>query len=188
FAYDGYMYEDPAIHGFSLTHFNGAGIHISGDLPFMPTTGAVSSTDHTRYASPYGHASELAKPGYYAVTLDRYQVRAELTASGRAGLMGFTFPPNPQPTALTAPSESIYGRHPAHLDIARSSLSGWMLSSTVPDCVVQRRCYRIYFDAEFDRPFVGAGTWDGGALKPGTRSVESSSAGAYVSFDTTTER
>src|SRR5205807_2918685 len=43
FAYDGYMYEDPAIHGFSLTHFNGAGIHISGDLPFMPTTGAVSS-------------------------------------------------------------------------------------------------------------------------------------------------
>src|SRR4051794_13379625 len=43
--YDGYSYQDPVVRGFSLTHFDGAGIQIAGDLPFMPTTGAVSSTD-----------------------------------------------------------------------------------------------------------------------------------------------
>ncbi len=40
--YDGYSYQDPDIRGFSLTHFDGAGIQIAGDLPFMPTTGTVS--------------------------------------------------------------------------------------------------------------------------------------------------
>src|SRR5436190_21149685 len=39
--YCGYGYQDPAIRGFSLAHFDGAGIHIAGDLPFMPTTGTV---------------------------------------------------------------------------------------------------------------------------------------------------
>src|SRR3954447_12910036 len=44
-TYVGYGYQDPEIRGFSLTHFAGAGIKIGGDLPFMPTTGTVDSTD-----------------------------------------------------------------------------------------------------------------------------------------------
>src|SRR5579884_1116832 len=40
--YVGYSYQDPEIRGFALTHFSGAGIHIGGELPFMPTTGAVT--------------------------------------------------------------------------------------------------------------------------------------------------
>src|SRR5213080_3725295 len=40
--YCGYSYQDPVIRGFSFTHFDGAGIQIAGDLPFMPTTGAPS--------------------------------------------------------------------------------------------------------------------------------------------------
>jgi predicted alpha-1,2-mannosidase len=184
FTYDGYMYEDPTIHGFSLTHFNGAGIHISGDLPFMPTTGAITSTDHTRYASPYDHAREVATPGYYGVTLDRYQVRAEMTAAARAGLMRFTFPSNPRSNLLLAASESLYGSHPAHVDIGESSLAGWILSRGAPNCAAQHQCYKLYFDAEFDRPFATFGTWNGGTITPGSRTVESAAAGAYVSFDT----
>jgi predicted alpha-1,2-mannosidase len=188
FTYDGYMYEDPTIHGFSLTHFDGAGIHISGDLPFMPTTGAISSTDHTRYASPYDHAREVATPGYYGVTLDRYQVRADMTATSRAALMRFAFPSNPRSNLLLAASESIYGQHPAHVDIGASSLSGWILSRSAPNCVAQRQCYKLYFDAEFDRPFTSFGTWDGSTITPGSRTVESAAGGAYVSFDTTAQR
>src|SRR5205823_13939222 len=40
--YCGYGYQDPAIGSFSLTHFDGAGIPIAGDVRFMPTTGAPS--------------------------------------------------------------------------------------------------------------------------------------------------
>jgi putative alpha-1,2-mannosidase len=70
--YCGYSWQDPDIRGFSLTHFDGAGIMIDGDLPFMPTTGTVGASDPTGYASPYLHSSEVAQPGYYAVTLTRY--------------------------------------------------------------------------------------------------------------------
>src|SRR5205085_12026373 len=57
--YCGYGYQDPTIRGFSLTHFDGAGIHIGGDLPFMPATGAPGF-DAAQNASPYDHATETS--------------------------------------------------------------------------------------------------------------------------------
>ena len=38
------------------------------------------------YTSRFSHTGEIAQPGYYAVTLDDYGVRAELTASARVGV------------------------------------------------------------------------------------------------------
>src|SRR6478672_6466725 len=56
--YVGYSYQDPAIRGFALTHFSGAGIHIGGELPMMPTTGAVTSNDPNQFASTFSHTDE----------------------------------------------------------------------------------------------------------------------------------
>src|SRR4051812_7289210 len=94
--YVGYGYQDPQIRGFALTHFSGAGIHIGGELAFMPTTGAVTSSTPTDWASPFTHADEIAQPGYYAVTLDRYDVRAELTSTTRTAVERYTFPATTQ--------------------------------------------------------------------------------------------
>src|SRR5689334_24078597 len=55
--YCGYGYQDPTIRSFSLTHFDGAGIKIAGDVPFMPVTGAPAG-DAQQDASPYEHATE----------------------------------------------------------------------------------------------------------------------------------
>src|SRR5690242_9690533 len=97
--YVGYSYQDPEIRGFALTHFSGAGIHIGGELPFMPTTGAVASNDPADWASPYSHAAETALPGYYAVTLGS-GIRAELTSSTRTAVERFTFPATEQANLL----------------------------------------------------------------------------------------
>src|SRR5919202_4456872 len=51
FAYGGYLYSDPLIRGFSLVHLSGPGVTKAGDLPFMPTTGAVTSHDPAQLAS-----------------------------------------------------------------------------------------------------------------------------------------
>src|SRR4051812_49781709 len=88
--YVGYSYQDPEMRGFALTHFSGAGVHIGGELPTMPTTGAVTSSDPTDWSSPYDHARETAEPGYYAVTLDRSRIRAELTATTRVAVERYT--------------------------------------------------------------------------------------------------
>ena len=37
----GYTYKDTAISGFSLTHMSGPGCPIYGDIPILPTVGAI---------------------------------------------------------------------------------------------------------------------------------------------------
>ncbi|MHB8330061.1 MAG: glycoside hydrolase family 92 protein, partial [Acidimicrobiales bacterium] len=98
--YDGYAWQDSMIRGFSLIHFNGAGVHIAGDVPFLPFTGTLTSSDPNQFASPFSHATEVAHPGYYAVTLDRYATRVEITATTRVAMFRITYPPAVQPGML----------------------------------------------------------------------------------------
>ncbi|WP_269790338.1 GH92 family glycosyl hydrolase [Stenotrophomonas sp. Iso1] len=94
----GYRHDDSTIVGFSHTHFSGTGHSDLGDLLLMPTTGELKlergNPDQplSGYTSRFSHASETAQPSYYAVTLDDYNVRAELTASARVGMHRYTFP------------------------------------------------------------------------------------------------
>ena len=94
----GYRYEDSTIQGFSHTHFSGAGHSDLGDVSLMPIAGEVrldpGDADHpgSGYRSRFSHADERASPGYYAVTLADYGVRAELTATTRVGVHRYSFP------------------------------------------------------------------------------------------------
>jgi predicted alpha-1,2-mannosidase len=110
----GYQYGDSSILGFSHTHFSGSGHSDLGDVPVMPIAGEVrlEPGDPTRpgsgYRSRYSHASEVAQAGYYAVTLDDYGVRAELTAGRRIGWHRYTFPAGKPAHLLLDLRPSIY--------------------------------------------------------------------------------
>ena len=93
----GYRYDDPTIEGFSHTHFSGAGHSDLGDVLVMPVAGEAVPMDPGTPAAPgyrsaFRHATEVASPGYYAVTLDGPQVRAEMTAGTRVGVHRYRFP------------------------------------------------------------------------------------------------
>jgi predicted alpha-1,2-mannosidase len=94
----GYQYNDPTILGFSHTHFSGAGHSDLGDVLVVPISGEVrlepgdADKPLSGYRSRFSHDTEQAQPGYYAVTLSDYGVRAELTATTRVGLHRYTFP------------------------------------------------------------------------------------------------
>ncbi|SFR96684.1 alpha-1,2-mannosidase, putative [Sphingomonas jatrophae] len=93
----GYRHEDRTIEGFSHTHFSGAGHSDLGDLLIMPVAGDEvplnpGTPDKPGYRSAFRHATEQARPGYYAVTLDGPGVRAELTAGTRVGVHRYAFP------------------------------------------------------------------------------------------------
>src|SRR5687767_4272281 len=96
----GYHYSDSILIGFSHTHLSGTGGSDLGDVLIMPATGNVVTDKGTQkepetgYASRFSHAKEKARPGYYAVTLDRYNIQAELTASARVGFHKYRFPAN----------------------------------------------------------------------------------------------
>ncbi|MBR5256286.1 MAG: GH92 family glycosyl hydrolase [Bacteroidales bacterium] len=94
----GYRYGDPTIVGFSHTHFSGTGHSDLGDILVMPGTGGIQLNPGTAqhpeggYRSRFSHDGEEATPGYYAVTLADYGIRAEMTATPRVGVHRYTFP------------------------------------------------------------------------------------------------
>ena len=94
----GYSYEHTTMEGFSFTHMSGVGWYGDfGNLLTMPTAGplhpAPGRPEHPEegWRSPFNHYTELAQAGYYAITLDRYQIRTEMSAAPHAGILRFTF-------------------------------------------------------------------------------------------------
>jgi predicted alpha-1,2-mannosidase len=93
----GYRYDDNTIYGFSHTHFSGTGHSDLGDVLTMPIAGEVklepgdARQPRSGYHSQFSHTDEKAEPGYYAVTLADYGIRAELTAGERVGVHRYTF-------------------------------------------------------------------------------------------------
>src|SRR5580704_4833826 len=97
----GYSYEQTTIEGFSFTHMSGIGWYGDfGNLLTIATTGSLRfAVGRTLYPdegwrSEFSHSTEVAQAGYYAVTLARYKIRAELSATPHAGMLRFTFPPS----------------------------------------------------------------------------------------------
>jgi len=96
-ACSGYYYEDTTINGFSHTHVSGTGCADYGDVLLMPTVGKqeyhpMGESQQMAYCSAFSHDNEVAQPGYYSVLLERYNVKAELTATKRAAIHRYTFP------------------------------------------------------------------------------------------------
>lgn len=94
----GYQYADKTIVGFSHTHFSGTGHSDLGDILIMPYTGKLHLNPGTAedpdggYRSRFSHDTETARPGYYEVTLDDYNVKARLTATKRVGVHQYSYP------------------------------------------------------------------------------------------------
>ncbi len=125
----GYDYKRDYIHGFSQTHLSGVGCGVVGELPMMPTTGDVSSTDQDGYRSTFSHANEQAEPGYYRVHLDRYDIDVELTATTRTGWQRYTFPATGKANVLFNTARANMGVQGSHVEIkGDDTVEGWVAS------------------------------------------------------------
>ncbi len=98
-ACSGYYHADSSLLGFSHTHLSGTGASDMLDLLIVPQVGEIRLKPGTlaapegSYRTPMSHDHEVAMPGYYSLTLPATGIRAELTATKRAGLHRYTFPP-----------------------------------------------------------------------------------------------
>lgn len=206
----GYSYDVTRIRGFSLTHLSGTGCAgASGDIPFMPYVGTVSSspsadTTDATYASNFSHSNETAQAGYYRVLLGS-GVNTELTVSPRTGSGRFTYPAGTA-TMLLRTSNSEVGSSAASISIdpATQSISGSVTSGNFCgyiNAVGRRSYYTLHFHAVFDKPFAGTGTWQDSSLRPGTTTasggttygtdgwpVAGRGSGGYVAFDLSSGR
>ena len=147
----GYHASDTTVIGFAHTHLSGTGIGDKGDILLMPLTGAVPMPVKAQtYLSTYSHANENAQAGYYRTHLDRYGVDAELTATPRTGFHRYTFPATDSARVLINLFDGIgwdAAKELRMVAVNDSTVEGYRLSKGwAPDD-------RVYFVAEFSRPF-----------------------------------
>lgn len=94
----GYHQDENSVIGFSHTHLSGTGIGDLFDVTVMPVVGDVTyargilDDEKSGLWSPADRTKEVAKPGYYAVPLTRYNINAEMTSTTRVGYHRYTFP------------------------------------------------------------------------------------------------
>jgi predicted alpha-1,2-mannosidase len=151
FAYSGYLYSDPAIQAFSLVHLSGPGVKKGGDIPVMPVVGEASD-DPAETQSTFSHTSEQAEPGYYRVFLDQPATTVELTASTRAAMQRYTFPPAGAPKLVFDVGRSVEGTHEGELAIAGDDEVSGRAKGRYP----------VFFVARFSRKFDSSGRFEGG--------------------------
>ncbi|MEV6488991.1 GH92 family glycosyl hydrolase [Actinoplanes sp. NPDC051633] len=183
----GYDYTQNAIYGFSQTHLSGVGCGVAGELPIMPTTGAVTSTDHNAYKSGFTHDDEDAEPGYYRVGLSRYDVDAELTATARTGWQRYTFPATDAANVLFntgKANQNVFGSE-IHV-VGDRTIEGRVNAGTF---CAGKDDHTVYFTAGFDRPFAAFGVWRDATMVEGSRDAAGPGGnGAYVTFDASADR
>ena len=156
----GYRYDDSSIVGFSHTHFSGTGHSDLGDVLLMPFIGEPGLergdplVPRSGYTSRFRHDDEVARPGYYAVTLDDHRVRVELTASARAGVHRYAFPKDAPARVLLDLRTSMYD-YPGKIS--------WSRLRRMPDGTItgfrETRGWapgrQLYFAMRFSQPLAG---------------------------------
>lgn len=181
----GYNYVSNTITGFSHTHLSGTGIGDLGDISIMPVTGTTilekgkKGEEDKGYLSTFSHQNENAKAGYYSVLLDKYKIKAELTATERVGFHQYTFPKNaPTPHVMIdlvegigwdAPTNASFKQIDANTIVGNRNSKGWANDQ------------RLYFVIKFSQPLKSFDVYEDNQLKE-SKDINGKKLKAVASF------
>lgn len=187
----GYSHHHDTIEGFSFTHMSGIGwFGDLGNLLIMPTTGELRTAcgrverPDEGYRSRFSHDTEIAKAGYYAVTLSDYGIRAEMTAAPRAGMLRFTFPQSDLSRIQIDLARRIGGTSTRQfVEVTDThTIEGWM------KCTPEgggwgngagKADYTVYFSCQFNIPLEQCGIWKADIPDGWTRKLEDVTSQRY---------
>ena len=167
----GYSWHHSTIEGFSFTHMSGIGWYGDlGNFLVMPTTGKLQSfkglegEPGSGYRSRYSHDREVAKADGYSVMLDDYQIKVELAAASRSGMIRFTYPQSEVSRIQIDLARRIGGTSTEqYVEVVDDyTIKGWMKCTPEGggwgDGAGQGN-YTAYFYCCFDRPLKNFGVW-----------------------------
>ncbi|MCI9043465.1 MAG: glycoside hydrolase family 92 protein [Muribaculaceae bacterium] len=184
--------------GFSHVNLSGVGCPELGSILVSASTGDLD-VDYHHYGSTY--SDEHASPGIYGLTLDKYGIKAEATATTRTSRIRFTFPEG-QGHILLNLGEGLTNESGATVRrVSDTEVVGSKLMGTF--CYTTQAVFPLYFalkvsrkpDQEgfwkFQRPKQGVeAAWDPDdnayKLYPGfSRTISGDDIGAYFTYTTT---
>jgi predicted alpha-1,2-mannosidase len=184
----GYDYAHDSIIGFSNLHAHGL-----GGFLFMPTVGELQTTPGDNSAtngfrSKFRKETEKAKAGYYSVVLDKYNVKAEITATQRVGFHRYTFPETQHAHIIVDVGHllgeaGLIGEQVKSASISvidDHSISG-SVSTKHPNATGP---VTVYMKAEFSKPFSSFGMYRDSVTFDGLTKIQGLGSGFYATFST----
>lgn len=190
----GYSYHHTTIEGFSFTHMSGIGWYGDlGNFLVMPTTGKLHTFKGTEenpdegYRSRFSHETESAHIDKYEVKLDDYDIKVELTAAPRSGMIRFTYPEHEESRIQIDLARRIGGTSTEQFVevVDNHIIRGWM------KCTPEnggwgngagQANYTIYFYYLFSRPLVDFGIWSADIPEGISRKNESNDDENYYQY------
>lgn len=170
----GYHYSDSILIGFSQLHLSGTGIGDLGDVILMPYTGNMKIIPGTvqnplsGYATLYGHQDETVKPGYYAINLKSYHVKAEMTSTERVGFHKYTFPTSQESHIALDLINGIAGDRAVRASIKKiddQTFTGYRFSEG------WAKDQRVYFAIKLSKPVNSVSLFKNGKMQDGLQTT-----------------
>lgn len=177
----GYLYDSTEVRCFSHVHC----WQISG-IPVMPTTGDVEGHKGMEACkSRFSHDTEIVRPGYHKVILDRYGITAELTSTSRVGMHRYTFPKGETANILLDVGAFLgHGamEKAAIRKVSDKEIAGYAVMA--PTMRRKKNC-TVYFVARFNQRMDEFGGWEQNGkekLLTGKQALEGQHVGGYARF------
>ncbi|MEN2283928.1 GH92 family glycosyl hydrolase [Algoriphagus sp. SE2] len=172
----GYRYNSDTIKGFSHIHaWQLSGLSVLPLLDFDLKESKV-------FGSPFNHSSEIVKPGYHQIFLERYGVKAELTSTLRTGYHRYNFENEGDQQVLIrlggmlGPSAIVNGSISQKADTV---FEGFIMNGST-----SRRPYEtpIFFAIKFNRPVQTLTGWNESGIQSNLQEINGPDSGVILSF------
>ena len=156
--------------GFAHGALSGVGCPELGAIITMPTVGEVKAD---RYERGSTYVEEVATPGYYATTYDKFSVRAEATATERASVERYTFLEGGQANIIVDLGTALSNESGAMLrKVSNTEVEGVRLLGTF--CYTNQAVFPVYFVARISKSAQSTGYWK---LQPEMTGIEAQWSG-----------
>lgn len=186
----GYDFRHTSIEGFANFHeFQVGGIVIAPTVGNLQTVPGELDNPSSGYRSSFEKKDEKASPGYYAVLLKDYRVKAELTATQRVGFHRYTFPATDQAHLIfdigNQQGESGKVKDAKITFTEDGRMEGYVITSPVYVNIYQKGAdVRMYFSAQMNKKPTSYGSFVKAKTFPGQNSQQGVGAGLYFTFHT----
>lgn len=154
----GYNYSYNEVVGFC--HLHG---WMTVGLDVMPTTGSDYELNKDSWKSPFSRDTEVVRPGYHKVHLDKYGITAEVTSTERVGFHRYTYSKEGRADVvfnLGGPSGSATMTNGRVTAIGNDKLEGYY--DRIKGTWGGPPTIRTFFVAHLDKPFSKFEQWSAG--------------------------
>ncbi len=179
-----YYYTDSIITGFRGSHWlSGSCVQDYGSMTIMPISGPLKCLPDER-GSKFSHATEVARPYSYEVTLSDYDIDVEMTATKRAGLIKFRFNKAGEGHMVVHPN-SDEGEGFVRVDTTNNEILGYNPVHRIYQGWGEQAGFSGYFVVRFDKAIKAFGTYQNDHIYSGKAEIsDEENLGAYISFNT----